>query len=429
MVGGPLADSARLALTWFVLAGIGVVIAVLLTALKADALLTHHAQPAVLSLTHAWVAGFLMSATFGAVYQLLPVVVGVPLLSERIAWIHLGLHGLSVLALIPSFWFGRYEGVAIVGVLTALGAVLYAVNVTTTVMRAGRSADSVAWAFAISSWWLVGTVLLGVLLAANRRWGLWAGDPLNWLRAHAHIGVAGFFLTLIQGAAFRLVPMFTMATVAQWGRVRTAIVCTQLGLFGLAPSLAFGWFPGTALSACVLALGIALSGVELRRTLAARRKKALDHGLNGFLGGAIGFGGASLIGLVMVFWPDVDPEWRVRGSVVIGVVALLGGLVPMVSGMLCKILPFLVWLRAYGPMVGKQLVPLAAQLPRVALERVWIEVHAAAVCLLLIGLVRGEAPWLWLGGLGLAVSNGSLWLNFFLVARHLWRPARGVGFR
>ncbi|MDD2763004.1 MAG: hypothetical protein PHE83_03395 [Opitutaceae bacterium] len=390
---------------------------------RSDLLATHHAVPGTVALVHAWVLGFLLPVTFGAVYQLLPVVLGVSLASTRRAWIHCGLHAIGATGVVAAMAIWRMELVAAAAVPVVIGVILFADNVWRTLARTHPWRDPVALAFALAAGWLVATVLAGGLLAINRRWFFLTLSPLALLRAHAHLGIAGFFLTLLQGAAFRLVPMFTLGEVRNWRRVWTGLLATQLGLAGLVPALAWEWHGLEAWSAIVLTGGIALSGWELTATLASRRKRPLAPGLRGFAGGAalLGVATATGLGLALAAGRPAadDPRW----AVLYGTVALLGGLVPMVLGMLCKIVPFLVWLRVYAPRLGRRPTPPATGLAWPALEHTWLGLHGLGLAVLLAGVTTINAFWLRLGAGLLAAGIGALLVNLGLVFAHL-RHAR-----
>ncbi len=421
----PTAAGARLPLAWFALAFFWLALGAGLLVWHASGLTLHHMHPITVGLTHAWVLGFLLSATFGAVYQLLPVVLGEPLALPRAGWVHFGLHGIAVAMMVPAFLAGRYDWAAFGGGLAVAGVLLFVGAVWLTVARLPRR-DPVAWAFVLASGWLLLAVLVGLLLAINRRWGWLTADPLALLRMHAHLGVVGFFLTLLQGVTFRLVPMFTLAEVRNWRRVGEGIAGTQIGLLGLAPALAFHWPTAQVAFAVVLVAAAAWSALALRGSLATRRKRTLEPALHGFLTGAGLFGAAIVFGLILAVWPGDADGWTTRGALAYGLVALLGGLVTMIGGMLGKIVPFLVWMHTYGPRVGRQAVPLAAQLPRPALERAWLGLHVTGVTLLFIGVIGAQAPWLIAGAWLVLAGVAAFLANQGVVGAHLWHPQSGA---
>jgi hypothetical protein len=279
----------------------------------------------------------------------------------------------------------------------------------------------VARSLALAAGWLVLTVLLGLLLAANRFWAFLPLDPLALLRAHAHVGLVGFFVTLLQGVGFQLVPMFTLAEVRDWRLANLGLGLSQGGLLVLAPALAWhvAWL--ALAGALAIAAGLACSGVGLRRALATRKKRAFDPGIQAFLGGCVGVTVAALAAVVLAVpgspWGSAPGGF---GAMVYAVAGIAGGLLPCIAGMMCKIVPFLTWMRAYGPRVGRGPTPSASNLTRPRLERWAFGLQGAAVAPLLTGTWLMNEAWLRVGAWLLAAGVALFVADMLGVLRHLW---------
>lgn len=419
---GPRASAPGLALAFigFGLVALGVGAAWL--ASEPGLLLLPSSHPRVVALAHLWLPGFLLSVTMGALYQLTPVVLGAAIPLPRAAgWMHLGLQALGVPVLVGGFVAGRFDGVALGGTAVAIGAVIVATGVMGAFRRSTRR-DAVAWSFPLAAGWLLVTVGLGVLLALNRRGSFLPLGVLDLLKAHAHAGLAGFFLTLMQGATFQLVPMFTLADLRGVRGVKVGLVLGQLGLVLLVPGLACDRRFVALTGATLLGLGLAASGGALQATLRTRRRRVLEPGLRAFVLGAgllalAGVSGFAL--LVLPAGPDVDS--RGNWAAVYGVAIIGGGLSFMLLGMLCKIVPFLVWMTAYGSRVGREPVPLATSLGSRALESTWLAAQVVAVAALVAGVAAG-AIWLVGAGAGLQVVAVAAYLvNVARIGGHLRR--------
>jgi len=380
-----------------------------------------HAAPAVVALAHAWILGFFVTIATGAIYQLAPVALGSTLWSERCGWWHFWLQLIAVPGMVFSFWRWDMELLGHFGTGFAAGIFLFALNTWKTVRRSPRK-GVVGTSLLLAAGWLFLTVTIGLVLAANRFWHFLPLDPLGLLRAHAHLGLVGFFLTLLQGVSFQLIPMFILGDGPSWPLVRRGLWCSQLGLVGLVPSLI--WHAGilaACFGACIV-VGMLVSGEALRRVLATRKKRPLDPGLSAFVRGAVGLPIAGVFALVLV-WP-ASPGGSAPGglgALVYGVILLLGGLLPTVAGMICKIVPFLTWMRAYGPQVGRMRTPSATALSRPRLQRWALGLQGVSVLPLAAG------TWL----LNPVLLTGGAWILgtgvlFFLadmagVLSHLWR--------
>ncbi len=381
-----------------------------------------HIAPPVLALTHAWVLGFFVTIAAGAMYQLAPVALGTTLWSERTGWWHFGVHAAAVPLLVFAFARWNLPLLGVAGSLVVSGVVVFAVNQWATVYRSGKR-DAVAWSLVLATGWLLLTVTAGLLLVANRAWGWLPVDPLPLLRAHAHLGLIGFFVTLLQGVTFRLVPMFTLAEVPDWRPVRIGLWLTQLGLVGLAPALALHagyWAAG--FSTMILA-GMLASGWALRRTLATRKKRQLDPGVRALVRGAVGVVVAAAAGLWLV-WPTTFAGSVPGGlsATVYGILVLGAALLPAVAGMMGKIVPFLTWMRAYGPKVGRQPTPPATALSNPRLETWALTLQSVAMIPLVAGAWTLSVPLAQAGGVVLAIGAGLFIANLGLVVKHLWRP-------
>ncbi len=424
-VGVGLVAGARLPLA-FIGLGLGALaLAVAFSALRPDVLLLPHLHPWVVALAHLWLPGFLLSVCFGAIYQLMPVVLGAPLqLPLAVAWGHLGLHAAGVALLVGGFGAGRFELVAAGGGAVTLGAGVLLAGTWRTFREAKRR-DAIAWSFPVAVSWLAVTLLFGVVLALNRRAPFLPWSVVDLLRAHAHVGLAGFFLTLLQGATFQLVPMFTMAELRGAAGVRAGFGLTQVGLLLLIPGLAAGNAWLERMGALLVAAGVACSGVALVATLRGRRRRVLDPGLKAFGVGAALVAVAVSGGLGLLLLPGTQ-AWAMAAASAYGVVLIAGALSFMILGMLCKIIPFLVWMRTYGPRVGRQPVPLATALGSRTLEHAWLGLHGASLIALIGGVLWAVPVMVAVGAGGLALATGVFLANVARIGAHLFRPQTGA---
>ena len=370
-------------------------------------------HPQVVAFVHLWLPGVLLSICVGAVYQLMPVVLGAPLKANVSGlWIHFGLHAVGVVCLVRAFTTSQFAWAGLGGTFITIGAVILMVATVRTFRSADRR-DASAWCFPLANGWLVATVVFGIALALNRRWPVLPLSAIDLLRAHAHLGLAGFFLTLLQGTTFQLVPMFTMGELRRPRLIWSGLVATQAGLLALAPGLAWGIDWLTRTGAVILVGGLACSAVALVATFRTRRRRKTEPGIKAFFVGAAALAVAALIGAVLAFAPasvSSSHAWITA----YGVLLIPGALSLTILGMLCKIVPFLVWMRSYGPKVGKQPVPIATALASRALENGWWIAHVGGLVLLVAGFATS-------GAVLLAAATALFLANMVRVLAHL-RP-------
>ncbi len=423
--GISLVAGARLPLAFIGLGLASLALAVIVMAAQPQLLLLPATHPGVVALVHLWLPGFLLSVSIGAIYQLMPVVLGAALrLPQLAAWAHCGCHAAGVALLVIGFAGGRFELVALGGSAVAVGIGVLVTGTWRTFLASARR-DAIAWTFPVAVGWLAATVLFGVVLAVNRRTAFLPLSVVDLLRAHAHVGLGGFFLTLLQGATFQLVPMFTLADLrcAKW--VRAGLVLTQTGLLVLTPGLACGR-PAVAIAgALVMAAGVGCSGVALVATLRSRRRRLLEPGLKAFGLGAALAGLATLGGLALLLLP-VGMPIAGPGISAYGLAIVAGALSFMILGMLCKVVPFLVWMKIYGPRAGRQPVPLATALGSRVLETAWLGSHGVALAVLIAGILAVSPLLVTIGTVVLAAAVTLFLTNVARMLMHLLRPQTGA---
>ncbi len=418
-----LAAQGRLPLAFMGLALIWLLVATTLLVAHPGLLGMPHAAPPVIALTHSWMLGFFVTVACGAVYQLVPVALTTTLWKENLGWWHFWLHAVGVPGMVFFFQSYQLKWVALFATAVILGVLLFTVNTWVTVGRSTRR-DVVAWAIILAAGWLCLAVLAGLFLALNRLFTWVPVAPLALLRMHAHLGLIGFFLALLQGVAFQLIPMFTMGEVRDWGPAKAGLWFSQAGLVALVPALIWQWAVLTYLGAVAVTIGLVFSGYGLQQSLTTRKKRKLDPGIAVFLRGGIGIYAAALAGIALTL-PDSTRSTAVGGfnPMIYALLGILGGLMPCIAGMMCKVVPFLTWMRVYGPLVGRRPTPPAHSLTHPRLEYWGLGLQQFAVLPLLVGAWWSSQLWLHLGAWLLAVGVVLFLADMVGVMKHLWLPA------
>jgi len=418
--GITLVAGGRLPLA-FIGAGLAVfAISTVTLALNPGVLLLPAIHPHVIALAHLWLPGFLLSICMGAIYQLMPVILGTPLAIKNAgAWTHLMLHLVGVTLLAGGFLKGHYILVAIGGSLVMGGTLLLFTGTWRTFLHSPRR-DAIAWSLPLSVTWLAATTISGVVFALNRHAPFLPIPVTELMRAHAHAGLVGFFLTLLQGTTFQLIPMFTMAEVKRFRSVVAGLALTQLGVLALTSGLALQQTPIAVIGAGLIVMAVGASGTALMATLRARRRRVLDPGVKAFAAGAGWFAVCAAGGLILGGWPR---HALPNAAAIYGVNLIGGALSAMILGMVCKIVPFLVWMRVYGPRAGRQPVPLATALGSRTLENHWLWLHGTAIAVITLALGTLSPATLAVGTGLLAVSALIFSGNILRTLIHLWRQS------
>lgn len=223
---------------------------------------------------------------------------------------------------------------------------------------------------------LVVTAALGLALA----WGhAGAGVPRQWTDHHLAFGGFGWIALLVMGVAWQVVPMFQLTPEYPRKLVRATLpgLAAALLLFvaltgadgevarwaGLAVALMLAWF--------------ALVTLALQQ---ARRRRLPDVTVH-FWRLAMG----SLLAAVVV-WAGAAAVGAATPALLLGVIFLVGFGMSAVSGMLYKIVPFLVWLHLNNLKFATGaafIVPTMKQVIPEVRARWQFRAHLFALCLLL----------------------------------------------
>jgi len=353
---------------------------------------------AVLAATHLLTVGFMAHAMLGALLQLLPVAFGVPLPHASVvsSVSHPAL-ALGAPCLAAAFLTGLPLMFGVAALLLAFAFGIYIAEVGWAILRQ-RLRDPLARVIAAALLALLVTVSLGLLLAGGM-----AGVSVPLLEIthlHAVWGIVGWTLLLVLGAALAVVPMFQMtASYPRWLRgpfaVATIVALIAWSLafwFGLAPiRTLLQWL----LAAAAITVGIATLVLQQR----GRRRLQPDAT---FLFWRMGM--SCLVAAVLVWAVGEALALQARPSLALlaGVLLLPGFAYCVISGMLYKIVPFLLWLalqmhRGARPPTVKEIMPECA-----GRRQYWV--HLAAIVLLSVAATVW-APAIYAGALAFTVSS------------------------
>lgn len=308
--------------------------------------------PRVVAVTHLFTLGWITTTIQGALYQFLPVALGISIRSEKLGHVSFYLFVAGLALFVGGMALAAHPVLLTGAVLFGTGLLVFAGNLTATLIHAPQRNLS-WWALSFATVFLVTTIVLGVSLAGNLSMDYLGARRFLALGVHLHIAVFGWVVMVMIGVAQRLLPMFLLS---HGGTERAGAVA--VGLLGggvlllllthhmLVPPLLWT-------VALLIAAGVVAFIVQAVLFFRHRKKPKVDPGLR-LAGIALGFLACALL-LAPFFLHYGLAAPRIATAYVVTLV--LGGLSLFVAGIYYKILPFLIWFHRYGPLVGKQPVP------------------------------------------------------------------------
>lgn len=388
-----------------------------------EILASYHYSPNAVAITHLFVLGWLCSIVMGAMCQLVPVALETKLYSERLIFLQFACHVAGFLGMVLAFHSWNMKFVGWFGSIFAAGICLFIYNIARTLLRIPKW-NLVAFSVASALVWVLLTISAGLLIAAAKTGHadfMFRFNPMGAMHTHAHLGVIGFFMMLIVGVSYKLIPMFTLSEVQNKTRATASILLLNIGLAGSLFSILFQSILKPVF-ALVVIVALAIYGWEIIAILRARKRRALDWGVRYFLTAIAFLAPLSLLAFVLS-WPRL-PLNAFTGQLenTYGCLGLIGVVTLAVIGMLYKIIPFLVWFGAYSKHIGKARVPALSEMYSIRLQIFGYWMFLIALPVTGVGILTSNAG---VAGWGCALfvaSLAALAINTVRILSHYFSP-------
>ena len=332
--------------------------------------------------SHLFLLGFVMMIIFGALYQLLPVVLEAPIFSKDFAYVQFYMYVVGLSLMVSGF------SVSDVSFLIAYGAVItyssmmvFCINVFLTFYRLDTM-TLVGKFLLIATVFLCFSVTLGLILGLNLTHGFFAIDMDAWTKAHILGTLGGFVMMVVMGVSMVLVPMFSLSHQFNEMPIKSALYLFSLGILGSMLALIFGLGSYYRIfSAFFIVCGIGCYLYQMCLVFMQRARKQNDYWAKNIMFAWFCLGVATL-GIMNYFFLG-KIEWVMFS----GVLFFFGFLVSFIVGHIYKIVPFLIWYEKFSPLVGKQKVPLLHQMIHTMMANTQTYLFFVAIGLQAVGVM------------------------------------------
>ena len=349
--------------------------------------------------SHLYLLGFVMMVIFGAMYQLLPVVLEAPIFSKDFAYIQFYMYIIGFSLMVSGFSFPELHLLIPYGaVITYMSMLIFCFNVFITFYRLTQIT-------LVGKFLLVGTIFLfvsvslGLLIGLSLGHGLLAIDIDMWVKAHIIGTLGGFVMMVVMGVAMVLIPMFSLSHGFDEKWIKAAFYLQSFGvslcmLALIANVPTFLQAIGSVLIIAAIVCFIVQVGIIFKQ----RARKQSDYWTKNIL-----FALMCLVASVFA-----GTLYFIFGTPMLGILAgvffFFGFLLSFIVGHIYKILPFLIWYEKFSPLVGKQKVPLLNQMihTKMADAQTWI--LFISVIVLSFGVALQLSTLFFLGAVLLLVS-------------------------
>ncbi|HJS46729.1 MAG TPA: hypothetical protein VJ773_01950, partial [Gemmatimonadales bacterium] len=343
-------------------------------------------DPAVLAATHAFTLGVLTSTIFGALNQFFPGHLGIAARSIPVArWSGRALQAGTALLVSGFLW---WVPALLAAGLALLVAAVYGSAWNLLPQRRKARQGRIVGLYVSAGHVALGTALVLASARIGETVGLWHVDRLAIIGGHLHLGVLGFGTLTAVGVGSRMLPMFLVSPGAPEWPLRwigpAALAGIALHLLGLFLDVGVLARLGGALMATSVGLLLWLARAWFRRRVRRHLDPALELVRSAFVALAAALG----LGLVLLAGGGGFRTWAAYG-----VLAIAGWLVPLVLGVMMKILAFLTWLNVAGPRLTRPGAgPTVQDLVSVPIGRAATTSFGVGLALLAGGILAGSVP-------------------------------------
>ena len=298
---------------------------------------------------HLFLLGFVMIVIFGAMAQLVPVVLEVGHFSVDLYYIIFPALAIGSILMVVGFWFAPavlpYGGLL---VLVAMAVFLFETLMT---LKKAESNTLTVKCVKAGNIFLTIAIVIGFFMALAIGAGINV-DIGRFLPIHIVLVLFGYVTITVIGLSMILLPMFGLAHGYDDSDVERAfkIVVGSIIVFSIASLFKLRYIADISLLG--IGLGIIFYLKQVVTLYKIRARKLLDIWYKHIYVAFISLGLSLFFGILWLFF-DFENGLKVAVWLIV-----MGFITFVINGHLLKIIPFLVWFERFSELVGKKKVPM-----------------------------------------------------------------------
>ena len=332
----------------------------------------------VLGFVHLFLLGFIMMVIFGAMAQLVPVVLEVGHFGVELFYAIWPLLLIGTLLMVTGFLFSP-ELLPYGGVIVLISMMIFVMEIFLTIKKVEKL-NLVMSSVLISNTFLFFGVIFGLLMALAYAGTIdLAISPL--LRSHVYLVIGGYIGITIMGLSIVLVPMFTLSHGFSMRPLEMAILLMSVGVITVVLSSFFD-------SLVLEYIGYSLSFISLGFYFyiiyiiyKTRPRKENDVYAKSLIFSYISMLVAIILGTI--YFITQQEEFLLAS----GWLLFFGFFGFLITGHIYKIIPFLVWFEKFSPLVGKKKVPMLADMVPVKSSHAQLLFSAVGIVIITVAIL------------------------------------------
>ena len=356
----------------------------------------------VLSLVHLFLLGFVMMTIFGAMAQLVPVVLEVGHFAVELFYAIWPLLGIGTTLMVLGF-LDFPQLLPYGGVIVLISMMIFVMEIFLTIKKVEKF-NIVMTSVLISNTFLFFGIIFGLVMALSYA-GTINVDISNILRSHVYLVIGGYISITLMGLSVVLLPMFGLSHGFSKKPLEISIWLMSLGVSFVVSSSFIDF-------SILEYIGYLLSIVSLfvyfylvKTIFTTRARKEIDIYAKSLIFAYFSMLGALVLGiayLIIGFEPlALASAWLI----------FFGFFGFAITGHVYKIVPFLVWFERFSPLVGKQKVPMLAEMLPEKSSEAQLVFGIVGVVLVTIAILMQDATFIKAGASFLLVSAFAFFRN------------------
>ncbi|WP_457639798.1 hypothetical protein [Persephonella sp.] len=329
---------------------------------------------------HLFLLGFVMMTIFGALYQLIPVALEVPVFSFKAGYIQFYVYTAGIVLMTIAMYSGDLLFLLPYGgLLVYISMLIFAVNFFLSI-RVLEKFDITSRFMISAVVSLVAGISAGLFLAFNFVYGFYSGSITKIITVHLLFSLFGAVFMVIMGVSMVLLPMFSLAHKFNDIYIKVSFYLINLSVFGGGILiLIFDTAPAYIFAFGTFLISLALYVVQVFEIYRNRPRKTPDIGMDTMFW-------SHLLLIPVVFSTTAVLLWE-KAVFTAGAVLMYGFLTLLIYGALYKIVPFLTWFHRFSSLVGKKKVPMLADMLPKKIPENQVMVYSAGLLMFIFGLL------------------------------------------
>lgn len=313
----------------------------------------HNLNSSTLAWVHLFLLGFVMFIIFGAMAQLIPVVLEVGHFAIDFYYIIYPLLFIGTLLMVVGFYY--YPSfLPYGGVIAFVSFSIFLLETFLTIFKVKKLNFIISTVLIANIFLLLG-LIVGIVLALGYS-GLIDINISKFLKIHVYLVLIGYVGITIMGMSLVLLPMFWLSHSFSWIYVKSALVLLSIGILFVCVS-SFIYINYIEYIGYILtSLALILYFLQIFIIYKTRARLEIDIYFKSIIFSYICLIVSIIMGIIYIFYPIqtllLSLSW----------IGIYGFITFIIIGHLYKIIPFLVWYERFSPYVGKRKVPMLADM-------------------------------------------------------------------